>query len=64
MMHHLHKSVEFWTKALALHDEFGALGGKKKRRELVEGLASAKYRDSGQEARDASATASRMSENR
>ena len=51
-MYHLGKTVEFWTAALALHDTHGALGGEKKRIELVEGLESAKYRDSGQEAKD------------
>ena len=54
MMGHLHKSVEFWTKALALHDEFGALGGEKKRVELAQGLQAAKDRDSGKEAQLAS----------
>ena len=59
-MHHLGKTVKFWEAALALHDEFGALGGAKKRIELVEGLASAKYRDSGKEARDAMAAQNKL----
>ena len=61
-MHHLGKTVEFWTAALALHDTYGALGGEKKRIELVEGLASAKYRDSGKEARDAMAAQNKLKE--
>ena len=62
MMHHLQKSVEFWTAALLLHDTHGALGGEKKRIELVEGLESAKYRDSGQEAKDAMAAQHKLVE--
>jgi len=49
-MGHLGKSVEFWTKALALHDDMKALGGEKKRIELAEGLQAAMDRDSGKEA--------------
>ena len=61
-MSHLGKSVGFWTAALMLHDIYGALGGMKKRIELVEGLESAKYRDSGQEAKDAMAASLKMAE--
>ena len=61
-MHHLHKSVEFWTAALLLHDTHGALGGEKKRIELVQGLESAKYRDSGAEAKDAMAAQNKLVE--
>ena len=61
-MSHLGKSVGFWTAALMLHDVYGALGGEKKRIELVEGLESAKYRDSGQEAKDAMAKSLSMAE--
>ena len=62
MMGHLGKSIEFWTKALALHDEFGALGGEKKRPQLVQGLQAAKDRDSGKEARDAMAAQHKLAE--
>ena len=61
-MSHLGKSVDFWTAALMLHDIYGALGGEKKRIELVEGLESAKYRDSGQEAKDAMAAQHKLTE--
>ena len=61
-MSHLGKSIEFWTAALLLHDTYGALGGEKKRVQLVDGLASAKYRDSGQEAKDAMAAQHKLAE--
>ena len=61
-MGHLGKSIEFWTKALALHDTYGALGGEKKRPQLVQGLQAAKDRDSGKEARDAMAAQHKLAE--
>ena len=61
-MSHLGKSIEFWTAALLLHDTYGALGGEKKRPELVQGLQAAKDRDSGKEARDAMAAQHKLAE--
>jgi hypothetical protein len=43
----LGKPVSFWIQLLAMHDDFKAIGGEKKRREIVQALKMATQRASG-----------------